>query len=471
MKPVITPEESARLDAASSDPVDVLMDRAGLGVALAAADMGAGYGNRVTVLAGAGNNGGDGYVAARYLAQRGAAVTVRALGLPRDTSSAAGRAAAAALSTGVPVVSLGEPAPGDLLIDALFGAGFHGELGAELVPWTELDVPTLSVDVPSGLHAGTGRVEGAAFTADRTVTFQALKTGHLLGEGPDRSGRVSVVDIGLTGLRPELLLCEKTDAPVPRRRRTAHKWSAGSVVVVGGSPGITGAAMLCATAALHGGAGAVTIACPGDLQSLYAGMSAGVMTIGVGGRDRFTGDDVEALLESVARYDVMVLGPGLGAVPPYFVAEVLRRWEGRLILDADGLNALDGVGPLRSRAAPTIITPHAGEFHRLTGSDAGYAAAGRLPDDAGVVVLLKGNPTFVLGSERWVVTSGGPELATIGTGDVLAGLAASFWAGGLEIEAAARSAAYWHGVAGRRLAATETVTAGALALAVGSIGA
>jgi len=470
MKPVITPEESARLDAASADPVEVLMDRAGLGVALAAAEMSAGYGSRVTVLAGAGNNGGDGYVAARYLAQRGAAVTIQALGLPRDPASAAGLAAAAARSAGVPIVSLGQPAPADLLIDALFGAGFRGELGAELVPWTDLDVPTLSVDVPSGLRAGTGLVDGAVFTADRTVTFQALKTGHLLGEGPDRSGRVSIVDIGLSGLRPELLLCEESDAPVPFRRRDAHKWSAGSVVVVGGSPGITGAAMLSATAALHGGAGAATIACPGGLQSLYATMSAGVMSVGIGSGDRFSGDDVEALLEAVARYDVMVLGPGLGSVPPFFVAEVLRRWEGRLILDADGLNALDGVGPLRSRAAPTIITPHAGEFRRLTGWDAGYEAAGRLPDDVGVVVLLKGSPTFILGSERWVVASGGPELATIGTGDVLAGLAAAFWAGGLEIEDAARSAAYWHGVAGSRLAASETVTAGALAVAVGSIG-
>ena len=271
MQPVITPAESSRLDAVSADPVEVLMDRAGLGVALAAAEMGGGYGSRVTVLAGTGNNGGDGYVTARYLTRRGAAVTVEALGLPRDASSAAGLAAAAAKAAGVRIVPLGEPTPCDLLVDALFGAGFRGELASDVALWTDLDTPTLSVDVPSGLHAGSGLVEGAAFTADRTVTFQALKTGHLLGEGPDRSGRITVVDIGLIGIRPELLLCEGEDAPVPRRGRDAHKWSAGSVVVVGGSPGITGAAMLTATAALHGGAGAATIACPGGLQRLYAG--------------------------------------------------------------------------------------------------------------------------------------------------------------------------------------------------------
>ena len=470
MQPVITPAESSRLDAASVDPVEVLMDRAGLGVALAAAEMGGGYGSRVTVLAGTGNNGGDGYVAARYLTRRGAAVTVEALGLPRDASSAAGLAAAAAKAAGVRIVPLGEPTPSDLLVDALFGAGFRGELASDVALWTDLDVPTLSVDVPSGLHAGSGLVEGAAFTADRTVTFQALKTGHLLGAGPDRSGRITVVDIGLTGVRPELLLCEGEDAPVPQRRRGAHKWSAGSVVVVGGSPGITGAAMLTATAALHGGAGAATIACPGGLQRLYAEMSAGVMSVGIGSDDRFSGDHVGSLLEASARYDVMVLGPGLGPVPPYFVAEILRRWDGGLVLDADGLNALEGLGPLRSRRAPTIVTPHAGEFRRLTGVEAGYEAAAGLPDDVGVVVLLKGNPTFVLGAERWVVTSGGPELATIGTGDVLAGLAAAYWAGGLDIEVAARSAAYWHGVAGSRLATSETVTAGALAVAVGAVG-
>jgi NAD(P)H-hydrate repair Nnr-like enzyme with NAD(P)H-hydrate dehydratase domain len=143
----------------------------------------------------------------------------------------------------------------------------------------------------------------------------------------------------------------------------------------------------------------------------------------------------------------------------------VSRWPGGLVIDADGLNALDGLPVLIERSAPTILTPHEGEARRLIGSSALDAVA-RLPDDAGVVALLKGNPTFVFGSERWAVTSGGPELATIGTGDVLAGVIAALWSRGLSAEDAARSGAYWHGVAGADLASSGTVTAERLAAAM-----
>ena len=470
MKPVITPAESTRLDKAATDSIETLMERAGFAVATAAADMGIGYGDLVTVLAGQGNNGGDGYVAAKYLAKRGAQVTVQSLGFPKGDFSPARKAARAAVDAGVAVESLGEPAATELLIDALFGVGFHGELPDQAVPWTHLDVPVLAVDVPSGIDAVNGEVNGPVFTADMTVTFQAPKTGHFLGEGPDRSGELRVVDIGLGEPRPEFLLAEAGDAPLPGRARRAHKWSAGSVAVVGGSPGITGAAMLATRSALNAGAGAATIVCAASLVPIYASLDPGVMAAGVGNSYWFTAGDIDGVLEVVDRYDVLVVGPGLGPVDAEFVEGLLYGFKGALVLDADGINALDDVSALSNRSAPTVITPHAGEFVRLTGDEASYVSAAELAERTGTVLLLKGNPTFVTdGDATWVVTTGGPELATIGTGDVLAGMIGAYMAAGLSADVATRSAAYHHGVAGARLMQRGTVTATDLVGEIGQI--
>lgn len=468
MRPVITPEESNRLDAASVEPVEVLMERAGLGVALAAVRMGVGYGSRVVILAGAGNNGGDGYVAARYLLRRGAQVKVHAAGYPRKDFSPARLAAISAVSSGVNVVDLGPPEPADLVIDALFGVGFRGSLPEEVRPWLDHDAPVLAVDVPSGLAASSGEVADGAFTADATITFHALKPGHLLGEGPDRCGIIDIVDIGLVGGDPELRLCEVDDAPVPVRSRTAHKWSVGSVAVVGSSRGMVGAGVLAAQAALHAGAGSSAVVCPTAMQSQVAAMSPGLLSHGVGDGDRFDPGDVEAVLNYTDRFDVVVLGPGLGP-DNGFARRLVAERRGKLLIDADGLNNLEGPGVLAERKEPTIITPHVGEYERLTGGPADYRSASDLVDETGVVVLLKGNPTFVLGAERWVVTSGGPELATIGTGDVLAGMIGALWATGLETEQAARSGAFWHGVAGADLATRRIVTAEQLVMTVGEL--
>ena len=467
MQLVITPEESAVLDAVAADRIEALMERAGLWVALAAVDMGVGYGSRVAVLAGPGNNGGDAYVAAKYLARRGVAVVVYARGFPKGDYSAARKASTAAVNAGVRVEPFGAPVPADLVIDGLFGAGFHGELPEDVLPWLSHTAPVLAIDVPSGLSAGDGSVEGEAFFADRTVTFHARKVGHLLGEGPERCGSLEVRDIGLEGGTPELRLVEESDALVPTRPRTAHKWSAGSVLVVGGSPGLTGAVMLAAASALQAGAGAVAAAVPARWQAALEGMSAGVMTRGIGDGDRFDPGDVAELLEQAARFDVLALGPGLGPDQEKFVAELIDRWEGKLLIDADGLNAITDPGQLR-RSGGTIITPHAGEFLRLTGDDASYTAAAGLASAQEITVLLKGNPTLVVGpGAPWVVTEGGPELATIGTGDVLTGTVAAMWSCGLDAVEAACSGAFWHGRAGRSLADWTIVTAEEL---VGEIG-
>jgi hydroxyethylthiazole kinase-like uncharacterized protein yjeF len=446
--------------------VETLMERAGLGVALAAVRMGARYGTRVLVLAGPGNNGGDAYVAARYLRRRGVGVEARALGSPKGESSLARRAAAAAAAAGVPVRPLGAPEPCDLLIDGLFGAGFRGELGEPAAAWTAPSAPVLAVDLPSGLDGSDGSAAGAVFTARRTVTFHALKVGHLFGEGPDRCGVVEVVDIGLVGGEAELRLCEEVDAPAPARARTAHKWSAGAVLVVGGSAGIAGAAALAGRAAVNFGAGYVRLACPGALQPVLAAVDPSLTTVGIGSGKSFTAASAEAVLAAGERFDVMALGPGLGPGREAFVARLLAGWDRPLVLDAEAIAAAGEEG-LAARRHPTVITPHAGEFRRLTGEEAGRGPAAALAERTGAVVLLKGNPTVVAGRERWVVTSGGPELATLGTGDVLTGMLAALIARGLDPETAGRSAAFRHGRAAAHLAATRTVTASGLAGRVG----
>jgi hydroxyethylthiazole kinase-like uncharacterized protein yjeF len=466
MRPVITPEESSRLDAGSGVPVSTLMERAGLGVAIAAARMGASYGSRVIVLAGPGNNGGDGYVAARHLRRRGVDVVVRCLGYPRGDSSVNRAQAIAAAHAGVPVRDLAGPEPCDLIVDALFGAGFHGALPDRVVPWIGHEAAVLAVDLPSGLSGTDGTAEGPVFRAAKTVTFHALKTGLLVGLGPDAAGDIEVVDIGLSGERSEWLLCEDADAPAPARDRHDHKWSAGSVLVVGGSVGLAGAPMLAGRSALEFGAGAVRVLVPGGVQPQAAAMDPGVMTAGIGGGHTFTGADVSAVLAASERFDAVVLGPGLGDVPPEFVTGVLSGFSGTVVLDADGLRAATQA-MVEARTAPTIITPHAGEFAAFAGADASPGAAADLAGTTGAIVVLKGSPTFVMGRDRWVITAGGPELATIGTGDVLSGMIAALAARGLDAETAARSGAHRHGRAGRSLAAVTTVTATGLAEHVG----
>ncbi len=451
MRPVITPSEATRLDREAADPVEVLMERAGYGVARHVASLGVGYGDRVAVLVGPGNNGGDGYVAARHLRRRGVAVEVHLVDMPKTDAArwAAGRAGAAH----VPVRPLGRPSGEDLVVDAVFGGGFRHGIPPALIPWMEADLPVVAVDVPTGLDPSEGTVLERAFTAVLTVTFGALRTGHVLGEGPDRCGRVEVVDIGLGEPTPAMRMVDAEDAPRPRRRRAAHKWSAGSVLVVGGAPGMVGAAVLAARSALRFGAGAVGVAAVE--RAVVAGLVPEVLSWGI-----------DEVFDVSDRFDVVVLGPGLGRDRVDFVAEVVRRRAGPLLLDADGLYGLDR-RVLAARTGPTILTPHAGEFRRLAGVGAEPEAAVRFAAETGTVVVLKGNPTFVTaGGPPWVVDSGGPELATIGTGDVLAGMIAALWARGLPPLTAARSGAYWHGRAGAELARGGVLTADRLAAEV-----
>ncbi|HEY3428995.1 MAG TPA: NAD(P)H-hydrate dehydratase [Acidimicrobiia bacterium] len=466
MLSVITPTEAARLERASAVGVDVLMDRAGRAVVQAAVAMGATYGKRVVVLAGPGNNGGDGYVAARLLRERGVGVKVRALSEPKTDAAVLARERAAA--TGVLIEDLIAPEPCDVVIDALFGGGFRPGIDSTVEAWIHSGQRVLAVDIPSGVDPLTGKVIDGAFRAERTVTFGAHKVGHLLNQGPDYSGSVEVADIGLPAPDPAMYLTEKSDVPIPRRTRTTHKWSAGSVLVVGGAVGMTGAAVMAGRAALHFGAGAVGLAVPEAAAQVAAATAPELLHHHL--------DDIPE------RYQVLVIGPGLGREHDDLATKLIATWSGPVVVDADALSLVTESGPKSVPVSPSsggrageagrgvVLTPHAGEFERMGGGEPSPESATALALELGAIVLLKGNPTVVAGSGTpWIINSGGPELATIGTGDVLAGMLGALLAQGLEAAVAARTAAFWHGTAGARLGRGTTVTALGLIEEIGSI--
>jgi NAD(P)H-hydrate epimerase len=355
MKRVISSEQARRQDAEYSGDLGPVMERAGYAVAGAAARLGAGYGSRVVVLAGAGNNGGDGYVAARHLARRGALVTVLALGEPQTELAVA--AAAVWRRRGGVVRQLEEPIAADLVIDAVFGVGFRGDLPAAVAAWEDHPAKVIAVDVPSGLNATTGEVAKGTIPAAVTVALSHYKLGHFLGMGPDVCGRLELAELGLPPAEETLRLCEASDAPRPDRRRSAHKWSAGTVAVIGGSSGMAGAPVLAAKAALRFGAGAVATFVPGALAAELNAAHPEVMTRGVGDGVNWEGVDPVAVSAATERFDVLVVGPGLGDGCEDFVAGLLDSVPQPVVLDADGLNAVsvDMIGALRSRGleAPT----------------------------------------------------------------------------------------------------------------------
>lgn len=330
-----------------------------------------------------------------------------------------------------------------MIVDALFGSGLSRDLPEEVAPWLERRCPVVAAHVPSGLDPQSGHLVGRAFRADTTVVFHALSPGHLVGEGPDRCGDIIIVDIGLTGGRPSLRVVEDSDVQLPSRPRTGHKWSVGSVLVVGGSEGMIGASVMAAKAALRFGAGSVGLAVPDHLVSAASLLAPELL--------------IYPQSSMPDRFDVIVAGPGMGPARGQMPGILGHR--GPVVLDADGIGAVTEPD-LDRRAGDTVVTPHAGEFQRLTGEEAGHENATGLAQRTGVVVLLKGSPTFVCdGDVPACVVSNGPELATIGTGDVLAGMTGALLARGLGPAEAAWSAAHVHGVAGEDLAQSTTVTA------------
>ncbi|MFO0580904.1 MAG: NAD(P)H-hydrate dehydratase [Anaeromyxobacter sp.] len=459
-------------------PALTLMERAGKAVAEAvkALQASAGKGGaRIAVACGGGNNGGDGYVAARLLAAEGREVRAYAA-VPADRLPADARAVRdAAAKAGVRIAEAAalEAGKGDVVVDALLGTGLsrpaEGELAqaiGRIATARAAGALVLAVDVPSGLSADTGEPLGACVRADRTVTFGFMKRGLVLHPGPFWAGEVQVADIGIPhdAARRVAVACEllgEADARrlVPPRDPNAHKGDAGRVLVVAGSPGKTGAAHLALLGALRGGAGLVTLAARPEVLPLALAGRPEAMSLPLPGEGPLGKDDLPALADAARRSDALVIGPGMSF--DRGTAEILRtllqRAQVPAVLDADALSAFAGTaGLLRVLGVPLVLTPHPKEMARLCETTVEVVEQDRIAfaDERakawGAAVVLKGARSVVADPDGppAIVPTGNAGMATGGTGDVLAGLVGALLAGKLSPVAAARAGAWVHGRAG-----------------------
>jgi len=475
--------EAERLAIEEGTPSLDLMEAAGKGAAALARELLGGdpSGKTVLVVCGKGNNGGDGFVVARFLLEAGAHVSVfTTFDLKLATSDAAanlerlrsrGFSPIDIARDGVGALAR-EAARADLLVDAIFGTGFDGEVteptASVIDAMNRSGVPILALDVPSGVHGGTGTVAAAAVRARATATFALPKLGLVFYPGRAHAGEVRVVDIGIreeywdrAGIATHLITPSIAARDLPHRAPDAHKGDCGRVLVVGGSPGLTGAVALAATAALRAGAGLVTAAVPSGLQDLLAVKLTEVMTRGLAETiDRtFSVDAASQVLGGAAEISALALGPGLSRATEAAEAARLIALElgAPVVLDADGLNAFEGnIDRLAGAKGPRVLTPHFGEAARLLGVSTATLLAAPLDGAreiarrAGAVAVLKGAPTLVATprGEVFVNTTGNAGLATGGTGDVLTGLIAGFLAQGASPVEAARVGVHVHGLAG-----------------------
>jgi ADP-dependent NAD(P)H-hydrate dehydratase / NAD(P)H-hydrate epimerase len=471
-------------------PDGALMGRAATGLAVVCASLlaqhpGRLYGSRVVVLAGSGDNGGDALYAGAQLARRGAAVTAIAPG-PRMHPGGAAALRQAGGRTLAGDAAAGDPAAGDrgagggaagaglaidradLIVDGLLGIGGQGGLrepfaglARQVERARQAGATVVAVDLPSGIDAATGAVDGPAVRADVTVTFGAIKPGLLIDPGASHAGTVELVDIGLgpylTG-EPVARAPQRDDISelLPRPGPESDKYRRGVLGLLAGSNRFTGAALLSAGGAVHGGAGMVRVVTePGAAALVRQVWPETVITV-------HPEDASWDLIGSVGRVQAWTAGPGMGTEPDAVARlTAILGTDLPVLVDADGLTILSQHPELLPRAAPTLITPHAGELARLLGTDPDQVQARRLEharqatERLGVTTLLKGSTTVIVSPEGPVLVNptGTPWLATAGSGDVLSGLAGSLLAQGLAPAQAALAAAYLHGLAARIAAA------------------
>jgi ADP-dependent NAD(P)H-hydrate dehydratase / NAD(P)H-hydrate epimerase len=407
-QPLYTAEEMKGAEAGHD--VDALMDRAGGAVA---ATLARDYpGARVVAVCGKGANGGDGRIAAQKL--------------------------------GAEVVEVGAELPAaEVVIDAIFGTGFHGEPREEAAKSIEAirnaNVPVVAVDVPSGVNASTGEVSGVCVDATTTVTFHGEKVGLAVGPGSLHAGRVEIAEIGLEHAdTAHARVTSQIARRVPRRERGGNKYRSGSVLAVGGAPGMTGAICLTAEAAFRADAGYVTVCAPRESLSVVETRLLEAVK-----------RPLEGVFEAAERAGSLALGPGLGRGEDAgrLVRRLLEETDLPAVVDAD---ALFGFEPVE-RGAPMVLTPHSGELARLLEAETEWIdahrleAVGRALDRFRCVVLLKGSETIVAApGKRTLVSAGTPRLATAGTGDVLTGIVGAFLSKGMEPRLAAAAAARVH---------------------------
>jgi len=466
-------------------PGIVLMENAGRAVADQAERMikKGGYG-KILILCGKGNNGGDGFVAGRHLANRGFDVLCLLAGEKSEIRGDARTNLDIAESMGLPVSTIsgkktllatGRPA---LIIDALLGTGFSGKVGGALlnaIRWINAsDAPVLSIDVPSGLNCDDGTFNPECVQADATVTLAEIKRGCVLPPGREKSGCLTVADIGIPrcmGGLPAgdtfLLQAEDIRSWLPERPPDAHKGRFGKILFLAGSTGMTGAAALSTTACLRSGAGLVLLGIPEGLNAVLEEKCTEVLTRPLPSTPEGTLSlEAEAeILRLLSWADILALGPGLGSHPETreLARRVMRRCRLPMVIDADGLNALAGFAGWKDLKSPKILTPHCGELSRLIGLKTEdilkdrFGTVREWSGRLGSVLVLKGSPTLIGIPEGAVYVSctGNSGMATAGSGDVLTGMIAGFLGQGCDPLPAAACGVFLHGLAGD-LAAGET---------------
>jgi NAD(P)H-hydrate epimerase len=450
-----------------------LMERAGAGLARITAQHAGG--GEIVVVCGKGNNAGDGLVAARHLGEDGHQVRVLVLA-PADQLSPDAAANLDRLQPGCTQPFSPDRLTGAAaIIDSILGTGSSGEprgTAAEAIAAINRAgerAQVIACDVPSGVDASTGEVAGEAVLADATVTFNAGKPGLWIAPGKSHAGELTVIDIGIPArddvTQPAIGLIKRdVIGCVPRRGPQSTKFSAGAVLVCGGSAGLTGAPSMAALAAARAGAGYVTVAIPASLAAVFAARLLEVMVAPLPDDDgALSPAAVSPALERAARVDSVVLGPGLGreSQTMEFTRDLAAKLAVPLVLDADALGAHAGsLEALAVRGAPTVLTPHAGELGRVLGIGSAQIGARRLANArkaaaaASAVVVLKGDDTLVAEPDGLVGISRGnaPMLATAGTGDVLAGMIGAYLSKRMDAFTAACAAVYLHAEAARVVA-------------------
>lgn len=487
---LVTADEMQRMDRATIQsfgiPGRVLMENAGRGATEFFLETV--YRDRpgaVGIAAGSGNNGGDGFVMARYLHQKGLPATVFLLS---ERNRIKGDAAAnlKLLDTlGVPVVEMAGAAAfesGKSLmhhqrtwIDAILGTGLSSDVRGHFK--TAIDFinrqgrPVFAVDIASGINADTGQVCGVGIRAAATATFGFAKLGHLSYPGRTLTGQLKIIEIGIpptiagaVGCRQHLITPKDLKCQIPERPATAHKGHTGHLLILAGSPGKTGAAAMAATTAMRAGAGLVTLGIPASLNPVLETMVTEAMTVGLPETSEGALDEsaCESVLSLMAGKRCLAMGPGLGTLAPTgrLLGRLIEKSPVPMVIDADGLNLIaSDRSVLSNRSAPIVLTPHPGEMARLSGHSTaeiqndriGHARAFSLRHQ--VHLVLKGAATVIAQPDGtvFVNATGNPGMAAGGMGDVLTGLIAGLITRGMKISAAARTGVYLHGVAADRL--------------------
>ncbi|MCG8615130.1 MAG: NAD(P)H-hydrate dehydratase, partial [Desulfobacterales bacterium] len=446
---------------------------------------------RVGILAGRGNNGGDGFVIGRYLMEMGVSVSFILLS-QRDRVTGDARVNMELAEKLLPEhpesefieVPDAEAFEGyrerildhDLFVDAIFGTGLNSDVRGffrDVIMAVNLSgKPVFSVDIPSGINSDTGQVCGVAIEADATATFAFAKAGHVLYPGNIYTGDLEIIDIGIPGHiargeAPHIFLPETEDiaSVLPPRAFNSHKGTFGHLFVLAGSPGKTGAAALSANAAMRCGTGLVTLGAPSGLAPVLEPMVVEPMTIGLPQTDTgaLSVEGLDMILDIIRDKQAVALGPGLGTEPDTrkLVRELVEKSEVPMVIDADGLNCLaDDLSVLAAAKAPVILTPHPGEMARLAGISSAEVQADRMTvglSFAGkynVILVLKGAQTLICcpGGDVFICPTGNPGMASGGMGDTLTGMIAGFLAQGLSPDTAALAGTFIHGLCGDILA-------------------